>query len=118
MPFTRRQSLAAIGLGILTDALVLTLGMTVPLGDPLRDSVDNSLLMLGGCGVVIALLLSRSRLLGTTSSTRLTLGIYGLLSLAAVLLSDFGAWRRTGWAVKAVAATLFALAARGLSRPT
>src|SRR5690349_2985070 len=117
MPFTQRQSLAAAAFGILTDALVLSLAFTVPLGDPLRESVDNSLLMLGGCGLVIALLAPRSRMLSGTRSARLALGVYAALSLAAVSASDFGAWRRTGWAIKACGGVLFAAAVRTLSRP-
>lgn len=117
MPFTRRQSLAAAALGILTDVLVITLGATVPPGDPLRDSVDNSLLMLGGCGLLIVLLVPRSRPLDGTRATRVGLGTYGALSLAAILLTDFGAWRRTGLLVKALAGVLFLGAGRALSRP-
>ena len=116
MPFTRRQSLAGIAFGVLTDVLVIALGLTVPLGDRLRDSVDNSLLMLGGAGVLITLFLPLSRMLSPSTGTRVGLALYGALSLAAVGLTDFGAWRRTGWAVKLAAAALFALSLRGLRR--
>lgn len=109
--------MAAAALGILTDVLVVTLGVTVPPGDPLRDSVDSSLLMLGGCGLVIVLLVPRSRLLDGTRATRLGLGVYGALSFAAVLLTDFGAWRRTGLLVKVLAGILLVGAGRALSRP-
>lgn len=118
MPFGRTQSLVAIALGVLTDALVIALGLIVPPGDPLRDSVDNSLLMLGGAGVLITLFLPRSRLISTARPARAGLALYGALSLAAVALTDFSPWRRAGWAVRFAAAALFALALRGLRRPT
>ena len=116
MPFTPRQSLAAVALGVLTDVLVLALGVTVPIGDPLRDSVDNSLLFLGGSGVLITLSAPRSRMFSGGRAARAGLAAYGVLSLAAVLLVDFGAWERVGWTVKAAAAILFALSLRELRR--
>ena len=116
MPFTERESLAAVAVGILADALVIALGLTVPLGDPSRDRVDNSLLLLGGCGVLIAWLTPRAHAIRRSSSARTMLALYGALSLTAVALADFGAMRRTGWAIKLAVAALFALAVGRLAR--
>ena len=117
MPFTKRQSLGAAAVGVLTDALAIALGLAVPLGDPLRDRVDNSLLLLGCSGVLIALLAPRSRLVSGASAARVALALYGALSLTAVLLADFGDWVRLGWGIKIAAAGAFALAVRELRRP-
>ena len=117
MAFGRIPSLIAVTLGVLVQCLVIALGVTVPLGTPLRDTVDNALLMLGACAIVIVLFVPRSGLLAQTMTTRVGLALYSALGLAAVLLTDFGEWRVTGWAIKFAAAGLFALSLRGLRRP-
>jgi hypothetical protein len=117
VPFSKPQSLVAVALGVATQCLVIALGVGVPHGDPLRDTVDNALLMLGGCAILIVLFVPPSGLLSSARTTRVGLGLYGGLGLAAVLLTDFGEWRAAGWAVKFAAAGLFALSLRGLRRP-
>jgi hypothetical protein len=116
MPFSRRETIVAVALGILADALVIVLGLVVPAGDPSRDRVDNTLLILGLTGVLLTLMLPRSGMIAAGRPTRLALGVYGALSLVAVVLADFGPMRRVGWGVKLVAGALCALAVRGLAR--
>jgi hypothetical protein len=115
--FGRIPSVIAITLGVLAQCLVIALGVSVPLGTPLRDTVDNALLMLGACAIVIVVFVPRSGLLTRTTTTRVGLALYSALGLAAVLLTDFEEWRATGWAIKFAAAGLFALSLRGLGRP-
>ena len=117
MPFSKPQSLVAVTLGVLVQCLVVALGVTVPLGTPLRDTVDNALLMLGGSAILIVLFVPPSGLLDQATTTRVGLALYSALGLAAVLLTDFGEWRLAAWAVKFAAAGLFALSLRGLRRP-
>jgi hypothetical protein len=117
VPFSKPQSLVAVTLGVATQCLVLALAVTVPHGDRLRDTVDNALLMVGGCAILIVLFVPASGLLSWTRTTRVGLALYAGLGLAAVLLTDFGEWRAAGWAVKFAAAGLCALSLRGLRRP-
>jgi hypothetical protein len=109
VPFSRPQSLIAVALGVLVQCLVVTLGVAVPRGDPLRDQIDNALLMLGGCALLIVLFVPRSGLLRPSAATHAGLALYASLGLASVLLTDFGEWRVTAWVVKFAAGGLFAL---------
>jgi hypothetical protein len=116
VPLSRRESVAGIALGILGNAFAIVLGLLIPLDHAARDQVDNALIALGWIGVLITLLLPRSGLITLAPAPRTALGIYGVLSMAAVLLADFGPSRRLEWVVKLAAAACFALAARGLAR--
>jgi hypothetical protein len=116
VPFSARESVAGLVLGSLANAAVIALGFAIPLGDPLRNRVDNALFLLGVIGALLALLLPRSGMVSRTPGSRAALGIYGTLSMLAVALADFGAMREVGWAVKAAAAGIWALALRGLAR--
>ncbi|MSR35695.1 MAG: hypothetical protein EXR95_03475 [Gemmatimonadetes bacterium] len=116
MPFTPRQSVAGLTVGILGTALAIALGLVLPLDHHSRDRVDNALLLLGVMGVLLALVLPLSGLITHTRGNRATLGIYGALSAAAVALADFGSMSGVGWAIKLTTAAVAAAALRGLAR--
>jgi hypothetical protein len=114
VPLTRAQSLAGIATGTLALTAVVALGFVVPARHPSRDQVDNALVLLGLMGLLLALLLPRSGLLGGGSVIRASLAILGAVGTLAVGLSDFGPRQKVGWAIKLAAGALFLLILRGL----
>jgi hypothetical protein len=116
VPFTPRQSVAGIVVGIGGTASVIALGLLLPPDHPSRDRVDNALLLLGVMGVLLTIALPPSGLITHTRANRATLGIYAALSAAAVALADFGSMSGVGWAIKLTTAAVAAAALRGLVR--
>jgi hypothetical protein len=114
VPLSARESIVGIALGIVANVFVIVLGLVIPLDDPQRDRVDNALVSLGVIGVLLALLLPPSGMMGRGTAPRVALSIYAVLSLVAVLIADFGA--QVGWAVKIPAAVLMGLSVRRLAR--
>jgi hypothetical protein len=115
MPFSRRESVAGIGAGILAQLFVIVLGLVIPFEHPTRDQVDNALFALGTIGLLLVLLLPRSGMATASGSGRVMLGVYGLFSFAAILLADFEP-DGIGWVVKLGAALLLVLALSRLPR--
>jgi hypothetical protein len=116
VPPSARESVAGIALGIAVNAFVIGLGLLVPLDHAQRDRVDNALVSLGVIGVLLALLLPPSGMMGRGPTPRLALAAYAVLSLIAVLIGDFGARAQVGWAVRISAAVLTGLSLRRLAR--
>ena len=116
MPLTARQSVAGVAAGVVTQAYVVVLGLLVPYTDPARDQVDNALVALGSIGLLLVLLVPRSGLVTPSLGLRIALATYALLSLAAVVLADFGDAAHAAWVTKLLAVGLAALAVGRLLR--
>jgi hypothetical protein len=104
-----RTTRLVVASGILGSAALVMLGLVTPFGDPLRDQVDNALLVLGALGLLNAWLAGRAKLLTETNGVRAALALFALLSAMALALADFGPSRQLGWGVKALGALVLGL---------
>ena len=116
MRIGRKRALTIIWAGIVTNALVILLGLLTKFDDPSRTRVDNALLLLGSLGLLNAWLIGKAALLRESTGVRLALGIFGLLSVIALGLTDFGSLRRVGWAIKVAGVGMLGLVTADIVR--
>ena len=107
--FRSAQALALVWSCIVGYSALVVLGLVTEFTDPLRNRVDNALLLLGAIGLVNAYLARAAQLFEETPAVRASIGVVAVLSALALGLADFGSYRGIGWGVKAVGVGLLGL---------
>ncbi len=102
--------------GIVGYSVLVVLGLVTTFDDPLRNRIDNVLLLLGAIGLVNVSLARGARLFEETPAMSVSLALFAVLSAAALGLADFGAYRRIGWGIKAAGVGLLAVVLAGVLR--